>query len=506
VAATNRLALKSLTGVGKGISETATPAYNPSVRCTACDQSAPEGSRFCPFCGRALLDVDATRLSEVGETVASVSSFGSAPAYAQSPPSPAPPIHHASDAPFPPGTLLAGRYRIVRQLGRGGMGVVYQADDLRLEHPVALKFLPPALAGDARRLAQFHNEVSVARQVSHPNVCRVYDIGDVDGHLFLSMEYLEGQDLAAVLRGRGPFAEEAAIDLIRQICAGLAAVHARGVLHRDLKPANIMMTATGCAKLMDFGIAAVGQVQGSHHISEGTPAYMAPEQLAREEATTRSDIYALGLVMYELLSGSRLITAGTLDELITQQSTMTSTIPVQLGKVSPRLQQAILQCLERDPAARPASPQAVAALLQTVVLDARATTRRMLQVAVQGFVVPLAFAGTGLLTRPTAGNTIAGFLLLLLMVALVAIELRYPLAWKVVYKGHAIRFRNHPIFGERLYIDDVLVDRGRFGSKVTLRGTIERGAGAGERITADVRCAHSFLSCRIVAESFAPEA
>ena len=414
-------------------------------------------------------------------------------------------VSHVGHAALAHGVVLAGRYRIIRQLGRGGMGVVYQADDLRLGHPVALKFLPPALAADAHRLAQFHNEVSIARQVSHPNVCRVYDIGDADGHLFLSMEYVDGLDLAVHVSNRGAFAEEAAVDVIRGICAGLAAVHARGVLHRDLKPANIMMTMSGQPKLMDFGIAATGGNRGERR-SEGTPTYMAPEQLAGADATTKSDIYALGLVMFEMLTGSRGITAGTIDELVRAQETLASDISERLPRASLRLRQAIVQCLAPNPAARPASAHGVSALLQTVVLDARATTRRWLQLVAQAGTAPLIIVGGGTVLRASGIDAIVGGLMLLAVVVLVAIELRYPLGWEAVYKGHAIRFRNHPIFGERLYVDDQLVDRGRFGRSGTLRATIERGAGAGERITAHVRSSASFLSCRIVAESFAPGA
>ena len=412
-------------------------------------------------------------------------------------------VSHLGHTALANGAALAGRYRIIRQLGRGGMGVVYQAEDLRLGHPVALKFLPPTLAADAHRLAQFHNEVSVARQVSHPNVCRVYDIGDADGHLFLSMEYVDGLDLAAHVSTRGAFSEEAAVDVIRGICAGLAAVHARGVLHRDLKPANIMMATSGQPKLMDFGIAAAVDNRGERR-SEGTPTYMAPEQLAGADATTKSDIYALGLVMFEMLTGSRGVTAGTFDELACAQETLASDISERLPRASPRLRQAIAQCLAPDPAARPASAHEVSALLQTVVLDARATTRRWFQLVAQSGAVPLMTVGGGMVLRANGLDAIIGALMLLTVVVLVAIEIRYPLGWEAVYKGHAIRFRNHPIFGERLYVDGQLVDRGRFGRSGTLRGTIERGAGAGERITAHVRSSATFLSCRIVAESFAP--
>jgi hypothetical protein len=476
------------------------------VRCPACTSSAPDGSRFCPSCGRALTNFeDVTVLSDAVETIA----VGAPPAGTSAHAS-ASGRHSVavavSDEPFAPGTLLGGRFKIVRQLGRGGMGVVYQADDVRLGHTVALKFLPPALAHDARRLAQFHNEVRLAREVSHPNVCRVYDIGDVDGHLFLSMEYIEGEDLAAALRRRGRFPEEEAVELIRQICAGLAAVHARGVLHRDLKPANIMLNSSGQAQLMDFGIAAAGHVEETERLSEGTPAYMAPEQLAREDVTIQSDIYALGLVMHEILTGLRRFNPKTLDELTRQQADAASAVPPDLAAVArPRLQEAVLRCLDRDPSRRPASAQAVAAMLQTVLLDATTRWRRILQVVAQTSVVMLFFVGMAVLRRPSPVTVTISGVCIAAGLTLAFVEFRYPLGWSVSYKGHRIRFTNNPIFGERLYIDDVLADRGRVGINVTMRGTIEKGAGAGERITAEVKSAFLSLSCRIVAEAFTGE-
>jgi eukaryotic-like serine/threonine-protein kinase len=173
-----------------------------------------------------------------------------------------------------PGEVLEGRYRILGLLGRGGMGEVYRADDLRLGQPVALKFLPESLSHDPIRLAQFHSEVRTARQVSHPNVCRVYDIGDALGQLFLSMEYIDGEDLSSLLRRIGRLPEDKALEIARQICAGLAAAHERGVIHRDLKPANVMLDGTGKVRLMDFSLAAIGVIRD---VVAGTPAYMAPE-------------------------------------------------------------------------------------------------------------------------------------------------------------------------------------------------------------------------------------
>jgi hypothetical protein len=165
---------------------------------------------------------------------------------------------------------------------------------------------------------------------------------------------------------------------------------------------------------------------------------------------------------------------------------VTSRVPAGLADtVRPNLQRAILQCLDPDPSRRPATPQAVAASLQTVLLDTAATWRRIVQVGQQLAVAPLLIVGVKLLAGPGGTLTFLGVLLIIAGVACVVVELRYPLGWKLTYKGHRIRFTNHPFFGERLYIDDALVDRGRIGVNVTLRGTIERGTGAGERITAN---------------------
>jgi len=261
---------------------------------------------------------------------------------------------------FQPGTVLQQRYRVIGLLGRGGMGEVYRADDLRLGQAVALKFLPADLAGDAVRLTQFHNEIRTARQVSHPNVCRMYDIGEADGQLFLTMEYVDGEDLSSLLRRIGRLPEDKAIEIARQICAGLAAAHERGIIHRDLKPANIMLDGSGKVRIMDFSLAAVGPVTGI----AGTPAYMAPEQLAGRDISARSDIYALGLVLFELFTGKRAFDAKTINDLIVQQSSGPAATPTTLvTTLDPMIERAILRCLDPDPARRPASPMSVAAAL-----------------------------------------------------------------------------------------------------------------------------------------------
>src|SRR5262245_5363310 len=251
---------------------------------------------------------------------------------------------------FEPGTLLGGRYRIVGRLGRGGMGEVYRADDLKLGQPVALKFLPPDVDGDPVRLTQLHTEVRMARQVSHPNVCRVYDIDEVDGHTFLSMEYVDGEDLASLLRRIGRFPGDRALAIARQICAGLAAAHERGVVHRDFKPANVMVDGTGKVRITDFGLAGVD----GEAIRAGTPAYMAPEQLAGAEVTAKSDIYALGLVLYEIFTGQRALEGKNLAELIRMREQSAIVPPSAIVRdLQPPIERTILHCLRPDPDDRP---------------------------------------------------------------------------------------------------------------------------------------------------------
>ena len=261
---------------------------------------------------------------------------------------------------FSPGTILDDRYRIVGRLGKGGMGEVYRADDLKLGQPVALKFLPEAVDRDPARLTQLHTEVRMARQVAHPNVCRVYDVGEYEGHTFLSMEYVDGEDLASLLRRIGRFPEDRAVEVARQICAGLAAAHDRGVVHRDLKPANVMLDASGRIRITDFGLAgAIGE-----SLRAGTPAYMAPEQLGGGEVTPRSDVYSLGLVLYELFTGHRALEGRNLAELIALREQAGMTQPSTIVRdLDPAIDRTIMRCLEPDPARRPASALAVAASL-----------------------------------------------------------------------------------------------------------------------------------------------
>jgi serine/threonine-protein kinase len=265
---------------------------------------------------------------------------------------------------FSPGTILGERYRIIGLVGHGGMGEVYRADDLKLGQPVALKFLPEKLASEPAWIERFYAEVRHARGVSHPNVCRVYDVGEIEGRHFLSMEYVDGEDLASLLRRIGRLPPDKAIDIAREMCAGLAAAHDKGVLHRDLKPGNVMIDGRGRAKITDFGLAvAVDDDKGGADVS-GTPAYMAPEQLAGKGASIQSDIYALGLVLYELFTGRKAFEAATLAEWRRKHAEEHPTSPSTVTPgFDPVVERVILRCLEKDPKARPRSVAAVAAAL-----------------------------------------------------------------------------------------------------------------------------------------------
>ncbi|HLK47801.1 MAG TPA: serine/threonine-protein kinase [Bryobacteraceae bacterium] len=316
------------------------------VRCPSCGRESGAGN-YCAWCAARL---DATSVETALLTAA-------------------PRVSHLSSSSgvdegrFVPGTVLAGRYRIAGLLGRGGMGEVYRATDLTLGQAVALKFLPETLGRDDRALARFYNEVRIARQVTHPNVCRVYDIGQVEGQHYISMEYVDGEDLASLLRRIGRLPVDKAIETARKVCAGLAAAHERGVLHRDLKPANIMMDRRGHVVIMDFGLAGLSdQLQGD--IRSGTPAYMSPEQLAGTEVTVKSDIYALGLVLYELFTGKRAFEAATMAELMDlQQRGSPVSLTTLVKELDPGVERVILRCLASDPKQRPVSALSIASAL-----------------------------------------------------------------------------------------------------------------------------------------------
>lgn len=341
--------------------------------CTSCGAQLAPKTRFCAACGTPV-GSDAATLPGAGapvddETIAPAAARrpSSHPSAAKNPGSSSNPLTSSDPiggGRFVPGQILAGRYRIVALAGRGGMGEVYRAEDLTLSQVVAIKFLPAALSQDASALARFHSEVRIARQVAHPSVCRVFDIGDADGTPFLTMEYVDGEDLASAVRRFGKFSPERAVEIARQMCAGLAAAHDRGVIHRDLKPANIMLDGAGKIRITDFGLAGIAATLQGAEIRAGTPAYMAPEQLEGREVTTKSDIYSLGLILYEILTGKRAFEAATLADLVKLRESGTLTHPSTLVRdLDPLIERVILRCLEKNPGQRPASALQVAAAL-----------------------------------------------------------------------------------------------------------------------------------------------
>jgi serine/threonine-protein kinase len=243
------------------------------------------------------------------------------------------------------------------------MGEVYRADDLKIGQPVALKFLPADLERDPSRLQRLLGEVRIARQVSHPNVCRVHDVVELDGHHFITMEYVDGEDLAALLRRIGRLPQEKALDLARQIGAGLAAAHVQGIVHRDLKPANIMLDGQGRARITDFGLATAAEAARGKEALSGTPAYMAPEQRAGGEITPRTDVYALGLVLFEMFTGRKALRSSTQPASDSRAGEMTGSPSSFVPGLDPAIDSGILRCLETDPAKRPDSAVGLLAVL-----------------------------------------------------------------------------------------------------------------------------------------------
>jgi serine/threonine-protein kinase len=318
------------------------------IQCPHCLGEIPEDRNVCPVCGTLVHDDDSPTMPTTPQG-ASVRMQAT-------------PLDRGR---FVAGTVLAHRYRIIGLLGKGGMGEVYKAEDLKLHQLVALKFLPEALSSDGSMVARFHREVRTARQITHANVCRVHDIGQiaVGAHMlhFISMEYIDGEDLATLLRRIGHLPAQKGMELGRQICSGLSAAHEMGVVHRDLKPANIMLDGRGRARITDFGLSGLTDEFGRDEQS-GTPAYMAPEQLKGSPATPQTDMYALGLVLYEVFTGKRPFQGRSVAELMDQHRSETPPV-TRILEIDPLAEKAILRCLSREPNARPSGPLEVLSAL-----------------------------------------------------------------------------------------------------------------------------------------------
>jgi serine/threonine protein kinase len=253
------------------------------------------------------------------------------------------------------GTTFAGRYEIIEELGTGGMGRVYRAHDTKLNEEVALKLIKPEIAAERRVVERFRNELKTARKISHRNVCRMYDFHEEGKTLYLTMEYVRGEDLKSLIHRMKALTVGAAVSVARQVAEGLAEAHKLGIIHRDLKPGNIMIDKDGQAKIMDFGIAR--SLAGGGTTAEGaiigTPEYMSPEQVEGKEADQRTDIYALGIILFEMVTGRLPFEGQTPFSIATKHKTEPPPIPKKLVPQIPEgLNKLILRCLDKDRAKR----------------------------------------------------------------------------------------------------------------------------------------------------------
>src|SRR5918993_4432322 len=289
---------------------------------------------------------------------------------------------------------VIGRYEVERLLGEGGMGVLYLARDPVIERHVALKLLRVDGENLRRRLMR---EAQSAARLQHPNVVTVYDVGDHEGQLYIAMEFIDGETLATLIRDDVPFSVIRKLDIVDEIADGLGYAHQRGIIHRDIKPANLMISRRGLVKVLDFGIARLahresGEIDGPTLI--GTPAYMAPEQLEGAEVDARSDIYAVGLVMYELFSGRRAFAGATTADVL-QQVLAAQPTPIDrlVPDIDPDLAKVIARAMARQPAERYQD-------LQAMRKDLARARRRAMQASADDATIVVGLPATGPVTIP----------------------------------------------------------------------------------------------------------
>jgi eukaryotic-like serine/threonine-protein kinase len=338
--------------------------------CPACKYTVSPSDTQCPACGTATpVDPGKTEIFVTGvdddKTPVSENDWSRALSSSE--------LSASVSVTLVPGYILAGRYRILKTLGEGGMGAVFQAHDDEVDRIVALKMIRQELASSAEMLRRFRQELVLARQITHLNVVRIYDIGVSEAGRFISMEFIEGRELAAILEERGKLPPKEAAEIMVQVCQGLGAAHAQGVVHRDLKPQNIMIDGQGRAAVMDFGIAHAGDVggllvagaaagSGSRAAAAnrtqigsllGTPRYMSPEQARAERVDNRSDLFTAGLILYELTTGDLPPMSTKLQNILLDRGTKQIEPPGKSHPEIPRaLKKIMARCLQLDPAKR----------------------------------------------------------------------------------------------------------------------------------------------------------
>jgi serine/threonine-protein kinase len=294
------------------------------IKCPKCNTDNPDTLKFCGECGTQIVPLEEAPVTETLETPKEELTTGS---------------------------TFAGRYQIIEELGKGGMGKVYKAHDTEIKEKVALKLLKPEIAADEKTIERFRNEIRLARKIVHKNVGRMYDLSKADGTYFITMEYVEGQDLRGLIRQSRQLTVGTTINIAKQVSEGLAEAHKLGVVHRDLKPSNIMIDKEGNVRIMDFGIARSLTAKGitGAGVMIGTPEYMSPEQAEVKEVDQRSDIYSLGVILYEMVTGRVPFEGETPLGIAMKHKSETPKDPRELNAQLPEdLNRVIMRCLEKD--------------------------------------------------------------------------------------------------------------------------------------------------------------